>query len=276
MAEPIELERPSEGVAVLTLNDPECANRLRWSTIDRLGERLTEVRTGGARVCVLASAVAGHWFEHACLRDLRGMVTGDPTTGSGVGWFVAQQELGSPEMISIAAVSGDCAGGGAELGWVCDLRVAEESARFSQPEILMNLPTGIGGTARLAGLIGPTIAAEMVLDGVALGARRLYELGGVNRVVPDGRAREVAIDWATRLAKRSPAAVSALKQVLRASATQPLDQALEREQALFQEVVRSPGGVDAIERIQARLDTGESMHEVYRSLAERGDDPETA
>jgi enoyl-CoA hydratase/carnithine racemase len=262
MAETIELERPSEGVAVLTVNDPEVENRLRWSTVDRLGERLTEARTGGARVCVLASAVAGHWLEHACLRDLRAMVTGDPTTGSGVGWFVAQQELGAPEMISIAAISGDCAGGGAELGWACDLRVAEESARFSQPEIRMGLPTGIGGTARLARLIGPTVAAEMVLDGAPLGARRLYELGGVNRVVADGRARETAIEWATRLATHSPAAVSALKQVLHAAATQPLDRALEREQALFQEVVRSPGAVASLERIQARLDAGLAMHAV--------------
>jgi enoyl-CoA hydratase/carnithine racemase len=268
VSELIELEHPTQRVAVLTLNDPERCNRISWAAVDRLAERLAEVRDGGARVCVLASAVAGHWFEHACLRDLRGMVTGDAMSGSGVGWFLAQQELTSPQMISIAAISGDCSGGGAELGWACDLRVAEEAVRFSQPEILMDLSTGIGGTARLSHLIGRTATAEMVLDGSQVSARRMYELGGINRVVSAGQARTVAIEWAGRLATRSPMAVAALKQVLGAVETLPLDRALEREQELFQEVVRSPGGVAGIERVAARLDAGEGMRDVYRDLAE--------
>ena len=268
MSELIELETPAERVAVLTLNDPERCNRLSWAAVDRLAERLAEVRNGGARVCVLASAVAGHWFEHACLRDLRGMVTGDETSGSGVGWFLAQRELTSPEMISIAAISGDCSGGGAEFGWACDLRVAEESVGFSQPEILMGLATGIGGSTRLARLIGRTATAEMVLDGSQMSAQRMYELGGVNRVVSTGQARAVAIEWARRLATRSPMAVAALKQAMGAVETFPLDRALELEQERFQEVVRSPLAIAGIEGVAARLEAGESMRDIYRDLAQ--------
>jgi len=263
----IEVEMPADGIAVLSLNDPERSNRLSWAAVDELASRLAEVRGAGARVCVLASAVADHWFEHACLQDLRGMVTGEATSGSGVGWFLAQQELTSPEMISIAAISGDCSGGGAELAWACDLRVAEEAVEFSQPEILMDLPTGIGGTARLSRLIGRTATAEMVLDGSQVSAQRMYELGGVNRVVAAGRARAVAIEWARRLVTRSPAAVSALKEVLGAAEALPLARALEREQELFQEVVRSPGGIAGIDRIAARVAAGESMRDIYRDLA---------
>jgi enoyl-CoA hydratase/carnithine racemase len=268
VSELIELETPAEGVAVVTLNDPERSNRVSWAAVDRLAERLAEARVGGARVCVLASAVAGHWFEHACLRDLRGMVTGEATSGSGVGWFLAQQELTSPEMISIAAISGDCSGGGAELGWACDLRVAEAAVRFSQPEILMDLPTGLGGASRLSRLIGRTAAAEMLLDGSQVSAQRMFELGGVNRVVSAGRASAVAIAWAKRLATRSPLAVSAMKQVLAAVEALPLERALAREQELFQEVVRSPSGIAGIERVATRLAAGESMHDVYHDLAE--------
>jgi enoyl-CoA hydratase/carnithine racemase len=267
VSELIEVEFPAEGVAVLTLNDPERSNRLSWAAVDRLASRLAEVRGTGTRVCVLASAVAEHWFEHACLRDLRGMVTGDATSGSGVGWFLAQQELTSPEMISIAAISGDCSGGGAELAWACDLRVAEEPVGFSQPEILMDLSTGIGGTARLSRLIGRTATAEIVLDGSQMSAQRMYELGGVNRVVASGRARGVAIEWAQKLATRSPQAVAALKEVLGATESLPLARALEREQELFQEVVGSPRGIAGIERVAARLEAGESMRDVYRDLA---------
>ncbi|MBW2399181.1 MAG: hypothetical protein JRG80_07895, partial [Deltaproteobacteria bacterium] len=152
--------------------------------------------------------------------------------------------------------------------WACDLRVAEEAVRFSQPEILMDLSTGIGGTARLSHLIGRTATAEMVLDGAQVSAQRMFELGGVNRVVSAGQARAVAIAWAQRLATRSPIAVAALKQVLAAAETLPLDRALEREQELFQQVVRSPRGIAGIERVDARLEAGESMRDVFRDLAE--------
>lgn len=270
MSELIELEHPAERITVLTLNDPERCNRISWAAVDRLAERLAAARADGTRVCVLASAVPGHWFEHACLRDLRGMVTGDPISGSGVGWFLAQQELASPEMISIAAISGDCSGGGAELGWACDLRVAEETVRFSQPEILMGLSTGIGGAVRLSRLIGRTVTAEMLLDGAPMSAQRMYQLGGVNRVVPTGEARAVAIAWARRLSTRSPTAVAALKQILAAAETLPLDRALSREQELFQEVIRSPRGIAGIEKADARLEAGESMSDVYHDLAESG------
>jgi enoyl-CoA hydratase/carnithine racemase len=268
VSELIQLEISAEHVAVLTLNDPERCNRISWAAVNRLAERLAAVRSAGARVCVLASAVAGHWFEHACLHDLRSMVRGNATSGSGVGWFLAQRELTSPEMISIAAISGDCSGGGAELGWACDLRVAEESVRFSQPEILMDLSTGIGGTTRLSHLIGRTATAEMVLDGSQMSAQRMYELGGVNRVVSAGQARSVAIEWARRLATRSPMAVAALKQAMGAVETLPLDRALEREQELFQEVARSPLGIAGIERVAARLEAGDSMRDIYRDLAQ--------
>lgn len=268
MSELIEVEYPAERVAVVALNDPERSNRISWAAVDRLAERLSEARSAGTRVCVLASAVAGHWFEHACLRDLRGMARGEATSGSGAGWFLAQQELTSPEMISIAAISGDCSGGGAELGWACDLRIAEEPVRFSQPEILMDLPTGLGGTARLSRLIGRSATAELVLAGSRVSARRMYELGGVNRVVAAGEARTVAISWARKLATRSPAAIAAVKQALTATETLPLDRALAREQELFQQVVRSPRGIAGVERVASRIESGERMRDIYRDLAE--------
>jgi enoyl-CoA hydratase/carnithine racemase len=207
--------------------------------------------------------VPGHWLEHAWLRDLANMVTGKPTSGDGAAWFHCVRELSRTHVVSIAAISGDCSGGGAELGWACDLRIAEEQASFSQPEVLIGLATGLGGTSRLVRLIGRTAAAEMVLDGAPLPARRLYELGGVNRVVPCGQALPSALAWAERLAARPGHALAALKQMLVEAEERPLSDALANEQKLFQGVVVRPDAIEQMQRIQARFDAGETIRSVY-------------
>jgi enoyl-CoA hydratase/carnithine racemase len=263
MAELVTLETPQEGVALVTLTDPAIHNNVSWAGIDALSGALVSAREGGARVCVLASGVPGHWLEHAWLRDLRNMVTGQPTTSSGGGWFSALHELNATHMVSIAAISGDASGGGAELGWACDLRVAEAQARIAQPEVMIGLVTGIGGTTRLTRLIGRSAAAEMVLDGAPLGAQRLYELGGVNRIVPEGEALASSLRWATRLASRPPAALATLKQMLVAADDLPLDQALAREQQLFQKIAVTPEAAEGMKRVQERLDAGETFRDVY-------------
>ena len=197
----VSLEVPAEGVAVVTVAGAP-PNACSFDVVEQVAARLGEARENGARVTVLASGTPGCWLGHASLRDLIAMVDGRPTSGDGAAWFRAMDELSAGPVVTIAAISGDTAGGGAELGWACDLRVADESARFAQPEVMIGVPTGLGGTARLARLIGRTAAAEMVLDGASVSSARLHELGAVNRVVPDGRAREVGVAWAQRPAAR--------------------------------------------------------------------------
>lgn len=261
----VALDRPHDGVALVTMNQPEIRNCVSSESVSELADALGEAREGGARVCVLASTVPGHWFEHAWLSDLRGLVSGEPVSGDGLGWFRALAEITHDELITIAAISGDTAGGGAELGWACDLRVAEEQAHFTQPEVQIGLSTGIGGTSRLMRLIGPTATAELVLDGAAVPARRIYELGGVNRLVPTGEAESVALAWARRLASRPAASLVVEKKALKAAQELPLAEALVNEQQLFQSLLGTPDAMDRMKRIQARLDAGESFREIYGS-----------
>jgi enoyl-CoA hydratase/carnithine racemase len=259
----VTLERPSEGVALVTMSNPEIGNFGSWDGISQLAERLKEAREGGARVTILASGVPGHWFEHAWLTDLHAMFEGKPTSGDPMGWFHALTEIAREEVVTLAAISGDCSGGGAELGWACDLRVAEEQASFGQPEVMIGVATGVGGTSRLMRLIGRTVTAEMVLDGAPLSAQRLHQLGGVNRVVPTGTAVAVALEWAERLASRPHASLTALKKMLNEAENLPLNEALANEQAIFQSVASRPEAVEGMKRTQARFDAGETPREVY-------------
>lgn len=254
MSHSVQVTWPGDAIAVLTFSDAPRRNQLAWAAVDALSEQLRECREAGARVVVLASGLAGHWLEHAWLRDLSNGVQGLAQTGSGAGWFTALAELTHADVISIAAISGDCSGGGAELGWACDLRIAETQARFSQPEIDMGLTTGIGGSSRLARLAGRATAAEMVLTGKPFSAQRLFELGAINHVVPPGESLVTALRLAAALADKSPVATAGLKRILAINDRVPLDDALRHEQEIFQSVVVSAQARAGMERVQAIYD----------------------
>ena len=259
----VKLESPSEGIALVTLTDPARRNFGSWQAVGELAGALREAREDGCRVSLLASGLDGHWLEHAWLVDLEATLDGREASGDPGCWFRLLEEITHHDVVSIAAINGHCSGGGAELGWACDLRIADEQACFGQPEVMLGLTTGIGGTCRLAHLIGRTVTAEMVLDGSPLTARRLYELGGVNRVVPDGTCVDVAVAWAERLARRPPAALRGLKRILKGVLEHPLSEALRLEQTVFQEVARTPEAGATMRRVQERFDADASPVDVY-------------
>jgi enoyl-CoA hydratase/carnithine racemase len=263
MAKRVTLDFPREGVACVRVCHPEIQNHGSWELVDQLADSLAQAREQGARVVVLASGVEGHWIEHAWLADLHAMLTGGETSGNGSGWFRALDELARTPVVSIAAITGDCSGGGAEIGWACDLRIAESQARFGQPEVQIGVATGVGGTCRVSRLIGRTATAELVLDGTPFTAQRLYELGGVNRVVPTGTGLEVALAWADRLADRPPEALATLKQMLIDGDDRHLDEALAQEQRRFQELVTQPAAKSRMRAVQGRIEAGESLRELY-------------
>jgi len=250
----IETDWIDDRIAVVSFSDVPRRNQMSWAAVDELGALLQKHREAGARVVILASALPGQWLQHAWLQDLSNSVDSLPITGSGVGWFSILDEVTHVDTVSIAAISGDTSGGGAEIGWACDFRIAEQQVMFSQPEVNIGLTTGIGGSTRLTHLAGRTVATEMVLTGRAMPAQRLYDLGAVNRVVASGEALSTAIELARDLACKSPLAVRGLNKILACSEQAPLREALEHEQTVFQSVVVSEDARRGMRSTQARYD----------------------
>src|SRR5690606_277725 len=102
---------------------------------------------------------------------------------------------------TIAAVAGVALGGGCELALACDFRVAGESSRFGQPEILLGIIPGGGGTQRLTRLIGSSRAKDLVFSGRMVDASEALAIGLVNKVVPVEDVLEVSLEWAATFAK---------------------------------------------------------------------------
>ncbi len=150
--------------------------------------------------------------------------------------------------VTLAAVNAVAFGGGCELAMGCDVRIAAHSASFGQPEVNLGIIPGFGGTQRLPRLIGTARALELNLTGDPISAAEAFEIGLVNRVVPDHELFDVTLAWARKLGGQAPLAVGAIKRTTAGDAD--LDEGIAAEQAAFAEVFQS---ADAREGIGAFL-----------------------
>jgi enoyl-CoA hydratase/carnithine racemase len=144
--------------------------------------------------------------------------------------FTAVARIGKPV---IAAITGYALGGGLELALCADFRVAGESARVGQPEILLGLIPGAGGTQRLPRLIGPARAKDIVYTGRFVGAAEALAIGLVDKVVPDAEVFAAAVEFARRFAGGPAVALRAAKQAIDEGLEADLDTGLEIERLQF-------------------------------------------
>src|SRR5215213_3898397 len=133
----------------------------------------------------------------------------------------------------IAAVTGYALGGGFELALCADFRVVGAGAKVGQPEILLGVIPGAGGTQRLARLVGPARAKDLVFTGRHVGAEEALEMGLVDAVVPDAEVHDTALAMARKFAAGPPLALAAAKRAIDEGLDQPLSQGLALESQLF-------------------------------------------
>jgi enoyl-CoA hydratase/carnithine racemase len=136
----------------------------------------------------------------------------------------------------IAAVTGYALGGGYELALCADFRVLGASAKIGQPEIQLGVIPGAGGTQRLARLVGPAKAKDLVFTGRHVGAEEALELGLADAVVPDDEVYGTAMAMARKFAAGPPRALAAAKKAIDEGLDLPLDKGLALESRLFAEL----------------------------------------
>src|SRR6266851_771346 len=133
----------------------------------------------------------------------------------------------------VAAITGYALGGGLELALAADFRVAGEGAKLGQPEMLLGLIPGAGGTQRLPRLVGPAKAKDLVFTGRFVGAAEALAIGLVDKVVPDGAEYEAAVGMIARYATGPAVALRAAKQAIDEGMDADLGTGLEIERLQF-------------------------------------------
>lgn len=134
---------------------------------------------------------------------------------------------------TVAAVTGYALGGGLELAMCCDYRVAGDNAKVGQPEILLGVIPGAGGTQRLARLVGPSKAKDIVYTGRFVGADEALSIGLVDQVVAPDEVYAAARTWAERFVTGPARALAAAKAAIDGGLDMDLDNGLKLETHLF-------------------------------------------
>ncbi len=153
----------------------------------------------------------------------------------------------------IAAIGGFALGGGMELAMACDLRVASDRAKLGQPEILLGIIPGAGGTQRLARLVGPARAKELLWSGRQVRADEALAIGLVDRVVPAEETLDAALAWAAELAAGAVVAMGNAKRAIDSGLDGSLADGLDLEAGLFVDVFTTE---DAATGVQSFLENG--------------------
>ncbi|MGI8794354.1 MAG: enoyl-CoA hydratase/isomerase family protein [Acidimicrobiales bacterium] len=237
MPEFVDLERRPDGVAVIRLDRPKM-NALSAALLDELASVAAELTTdppgavvvwGGERIFAAGADISEFTADGQVI---------DPPEGEGIAarFRAALDAVAAIPRAVIAAVTGYALGGGCELALACDFRVAADTAKFGQPEILLGIIPGGGGTQRLARLVGPSRAKDLILTGRQVGAEEALRIGLADRVVPAEEVFDHAVGWAAELASGPVVAHGLAKQAIDAGLEGSLADGLGLEARLFGEV----------------------------------------
>jgi enoyl-CoA hydratase len=219
-----------ERVGIVTLNRPKELNALNTQLVGELANALEEFDRDEAIRCIVITGAGEKAF--AAGADIKEMSDKSPMQML-TGGFEAWERIKRIHTPLIAAVGGYALGGGCELAMHCDMIVASENARFGQPEILLGLIPGAGGTQRLARVLGKYRTMEMVLTGAQISAQELADHGLVNRIVPKGEHLAAALKLARTVAEQAPLAARLAKDAVLAAFETPLSEGLDIERKNF-------------------------------------------
>ena len=220
----------SAGVATITLNRPP-VNALNAELIADIGEALEQGASPDVRAVVITGSP--HFAAGADITEFQDAFDGeaDPALASSLSVVATRlQSLAKP---TIAAITGFALGGGLELAMGADLRYLSEGARVGQPEILLGIIPGAGGTQRLPRLVGYQRALELCMSGRQVPAEEAARIGIADKVIPEESLLDVALADAAEFAAGPTVAYSAVKQAIAGGYGMPLDRGLEIEAAEF-------------------------------------------
>ncbi|MCD8190453.1 MAG: enoyl-CoA hydratase-related protein [Clostridiales bacterium] len=219
-------------VAVLTIDRPKALNALNSSVLEELDAAIDSLDLDAIRCLVITGAGEKSFVAGADIGEMSSLTKAEGTAFGKKGNDVFRKIETLPIPV-IAAVNGFALGGGNELAMSCDIRICSDTAVFGQPEVGLGITPGFGGTQRLARLVSPGMAKQLIYTARNIKADEAYRIGLVNAVYPAADLMPAALKMAAGIAKNAPIAVRACKKAINDGLDMDIDAAIALEEDLF-------------------------------------------
>ena len=219
-----------DAIAVVTIDREKALNALNAEVLDDLKATFEGIDTETVRCVIVTGAGEKSFVAGADIAAMSGM---DAQGGEAFGKKDVFRMIETFPLPVIAAVNGFALGGGCELAMSCDFRICAEQAIFGQPEVGLGITPGFGGTQRLARLVGPGMAKQLIYTAKNIKAAEALRIGLVNAVYPAEELMAAAEKLAGQIAANAPVAVRACKKAINEGLEQPMEEAIVTEEKLF-------------------------------------------
>ena len=247
------VEVTREGAVALVRLDRPPVNALSEQVANELQEAFTACEDPGIRAVVVTGRP--HFAAGADIKGFKETFDSGGRETSASTLLDAIDVLDGLEKPTIAAVHGYALGGGCELSLGCDFRYMAEDARIGQPEVLLGLIPGAGGTQRLQRLVGFQTAKDLVYTGRQVAAEEAEVIGYADKVLATDEVLDTALSDAAEWATKATRAIAEAKKALAAGRGVPLEEALAIEQQGFQASFATD---DAVEGVNAFIEKREA------------------
>lgn len=217
-------------VATITLNRPESLNALNSSIMEEMEQAAKDIDQDPK---IAVAIITGSGRAFAAGADIKEMSSQSFASMYAGDFFAGWDRFARTRKPLIAAVNGFALGGGCELAMMCDVIIASEKAKFGQPEIKLGVTPGMGGSQRLAALVGRAVAMDLILTGRMIGAEEALNIGLVSRVLPAETFNQGIQDIAEQIASFSIPSLIAAKEMVAASQELPVTEGVRFERRLF-------------------------------------------
>lgn len=219
-------------VATITINRPKALNALNSQVLEELDATLDAVDLDTVRCLILTGAGEKSFVAGADIGEMSTLTKaeGEAFGKKGNDVFLKLESFPIPV---IAAVNGFALGGGCEISMSCDIRICSDNAVFGQPEVGLGITPGFGGTQRLARLVSPGMAKQMIYTARNIKAEEAYRIGLVNAVYPQEELLPAAKKMADGIAKQAPIAVRNCKKAINDGLQVGIQEAVAIEEKLF-------------------------------------------
>ena len=223
---------PKGDIAYLVIDRPEALNALNAQVLADLDAALDNIDLDLIRCVILRGAGEKSFVAGADIAQMKDLdqAGGEAFGKQGNDVFLKLESFPIPV---IAAVGGYALGGGCELAMACDFRICSDTAVFGQPEVGLGITPGFGGTQRLARIVGPGMAKQMIYTARNIKADEALRIGLVNAVYPADELYAAAEKLASTIAASAPIAVRACKKAMDEGAALPIEQAVVCEEKAF-------------------------------------------